>query len=98
MVVLALLWPSAGSILKYFTDVVNAAASVDPFVRLLELLAANTDANRIDVLAYSTGAQIVSPALAMLGTPGQGETPEQPRPRLRLGPICFAAPDTDTRR
>ena len=30
MVVLAFLWPSAGSILKYFTDVANAQASVDP--------------------------------------------------------------------
>ena len=40
MVVLSFLWPSAGSILKYFTDVGNAAASVDPFVRLIELLAA----------------------------------------------------------
>lgn len=98
MVVLVFLWPSAGSILKYFTDVANAAASVDPFVRLIELLAANTDAKAIDVLAYSAGAQIVSPALARLGTPRPGETPEQLRRRLRLAQIYFAAPDIDTRR
>jgi len=97
-VVLAFLWPSAGSILKYFTDVANAAASVDPFVRLLELLAANTGARKIDVLAYSAGAQIVSPALARLAAPRPGETPEQQRQRLRLGQIYFAAPDIDTRR
>jgi esterase/lipase superfamily enzyme len=97
-VVLAFLWPSAGSILKYFTDVGNAAASVDPFVRLIELLAANTDAQGIDVLAYSAGAQIVSPGLARLGTPRPGETPEQLRRRLRLAQIYFAAPDIDTRR
>jgi len=98
MVVLAFLWPSAGSILKYFTDVANAQASVDPFVRLIELLAANTQARSIDVLAYSAGAQIVSPALAQLGTPRPGETPEQLRQRLRLAQIYFAAPDIDTRR
>lgn len=98
MVVLAFLWPSAGSILKYFTDVANAAASVDPFVRLIELLAANTQARSIDVLAYSAGAQIVSPALARLAAPRPGETPEQQRQRLRLGQIYFAAPDIDTRR
>jgi hypothetical protein len=98
MVVLAFLWPSAGSILKYFTDVANAQASIDPFVRLIELLAANTKARHIDVLAYSAGAQIASPALAQLGTPRPGETQEQLRQRLRLAHVYFAAPDIDTRR
>ena len=98
MVVLAFLWPSAGSILKYFTDVTNAQASIEPFVRLIELLAAHTHAKGIDVLAYSAGAQIVSPALAQLGTARAGETTEQLRQRLRLTQIYFAAPDIDTRR
>lgn len=98
MVVLAFLWPSAGSILKYFTDVTNAQASIEPFVRLIELLAAHTHAKGIDVLAYSAGAQIVSPALALLGTARAGETTEQLRQRLRLTQIYFAAPDIDTRR
>ena len=53
--------------LKYFTDVGNAAASVDPFARLIELLAEHTQASAIDVLAYSAGAQIVSPGLAQAG-------------------------------
>jgi esterase/lipase superfamily enzyme len=97
MVVLAFLWPSAGSIARYFTDVVNAAASVDDFVRLIELLAANTQAASIRVLAYSAGAQIVSPGLAHLGTPRPGESREQLRQRLRLAQIYFAAPDVDTR-
>ncbi len=97
MVVLAFLWPSGGSIMKYFTDVANAAASVDPFVRLIELLAAHTQASGIDVLAYSAGAQIVSPGLARLGTPRPGETQAQLRQRLRLAQIYFAAPDVDTR-
>ena len=97
MVVLAFLWPSAGSILRYLTDVASAEASVDPFVRLIELLAANTQAAGIDVLAYSAGAQIVSPGLARLGTPRPGESREQLRQRLRLARIYFAAPDVDTR-
>ena len=98
MVVLAFLWPSGGSILKYFTDVANAAASVEPFTRLIELLAAHTQAAHIDVLAYSAGAQIVSPAMAQLARPAPGETPEQLRQRLRLAHVYFAAPDIDTRR
>ncbi len=98
MVVLAFLWPSGGSILKYFTDVANAAASVDAFVRMIEQLAAHTHADGIDVLAYSAGAQIASPALARLGTPRAGESREQLKQRLRLAQIYFAAPDIDTRR
>ena len=98
MVVLAFLWPSGGSILRYFTDVANAAASVEPFVRLVELLAEHTQAANIDVLAYSAGAQITSPGLVKLGTPRPGETREQLRRRLRLGEVYFAAPDIDTRR
>lgn len=98
MVVLAFLWPSAGSILKYLTDVANAGASVDPLVRLLELIAAHTQAANIDVLAYSAGAQIASPALVRLATPRPGESRAQLRSRLRLSQIYYAAPDIDTRR
>ena len=98
VVVLAFLWPSAGSILHYFTDVANAAASVEPFARLIELLAAHTQASAIDVLVYSAGAQIVSPALARLGTTPPGESREELRQRLRLRNIYFAAADIDTRR
>ena len=97
MVVVAFLWPSAGSIVRYFTDVANAEASVEAFVRLIELLATHTTAAGIDVLAYSAGAQIVSPGLARLGTPRPGESREQLRQRLRLAQIYFAAPDVDTR-
>ena len=98
MVVLAFIWPSAGSLFRYLTDVANASLSVDPFAYLVELLAEHTQASRIDVLAYSAGAQIVSPALARLGTPGPGESREALRQRLRLGQIYYAAPDIDTRR
>lgn len=98
MVVLVFMWPSAGSLLRYLTDVVNAAASVDDFARLIALLAEHTQASSIDVLAYSAGAQVASPALAKLATPAPGESRERLRQRLRLGRIYFAAPDIDTRR
>lgn len=97
-VVVAFMWPSAGSLLRYLTDVGNAAATVDTFARFVELLAAHTHASKIDVLAYSAGAQVASPALAKLGTPGPDESREQLRQRLRLGQIYFAAPDIGTRR
>ena len=99
MVVLAFMWPSAGNILRYLTDVNNAAATVPSFTRLLELVADNTKASKIDILAYSAGAQVTSPALLKLATtPKAGESREALRQRLRLGQIYYAAPDIDTRR
>lgn len=98
MVVVAFLWPSAGSILRYLTDVGNAKASVDPFARLIELFAANTRASAIDVLGYSAGAQVTSPALAQLRTARAAQSREAFRHDMRLKHVYFAAPDIDTRR
>lgn len=97
-VVLAFLWPSAGSLLAYATDVRTARASVPDFARLIELLARNTNAEHINVLAFSAGARIASEGLASLARPKNGETREALRARLRLGQIYFAAPDEDTYR
>jgi len=88
-VVLVFAWPSAGSGLRYFTDVQNARLSVPVFTRLIELLARHTAAEHINVLAYSAGAQIVSPGLASLRKQGQGGTDKS----LRLGEVYLAAPD-----
>ncbi len=97
-VVLSFLWPSAGSLLSYFTDVRNAAASVPEFARLIELLAEHTTARQIDVLAYSAGAQVASPGLALLAANARpGESRAAQRARLRLGQIYFAAPDRNMR-
>ncbi len=97
-VVLAFLWPSAGSLLSYATDVSSARASVPAFARLIELLAKNTNAEHINVLAFSAGARIASEGLASLSQPKDGETREALRARLRLGQIYYAAPDEDTYR
>jgi len=97
-VVLAFLWPSAGSLLAYATDVRTARASVPAFARLIEMLSRNTNAEHINVLAFSAGARIASEGLATLAQPKEGETREALRARLRLGQIYFAAPDEDTYR
>jgi len=98
VVVLAFVWPSAGSILRYLTDVGNAKASVEPFARVIELLTEHTNVSGIDVIAYSAGAQVVSPGLALLGRSARpGETRQQLRERLRLKHIYFAAADVGTR-
>ncbi|RZU02627.1 alpha/beta hydrolase [Rivibacter subsaxonicus] len=98
MVVLTYIWPSAGSLVRYFTDVGNAAATVEPFARFIGLLAEHTRASKIDILSYSAGAQVLSPALVKLAQARPGESRAQLRERRRIGQIYFAAPDIDTRR
>jgi len=94
-VILVYSWPSAESFLRYAVDVNNARASAPVFARLLDLLARHTQARHIDVLAYSAGAQIVSPALAQLRQSYADEDVASLQKRLRLGEVYFAAPDVD---
>jgi len=96
-VVMSFAWPSAESLLRYAVDVNNARRTVPVFARLLELLAEHTDARRIDVLAYSAGSQVLSPALAALAEKYRDEPLAEVRERLRLGEIYFAAPDVEFR-
>ncbi len=94
-VVVTFAWPSAGSLLRYATDVENARRSVPVFARLIELLARHTQAENINVLAYSAGAQVVSPGLSLVAERAAGGSPEASRKRLRLGEVYYAAPDVD---
>jgi esterase/lipase superfamily enzyme len=94
-VVMLYSWPSAESLLRYAVDVNNARRTVPVFARLLELIAEHTDARYIDVLAYSAGAQVLSPALAALRAQYPDESEASLRERFRLGEIYFAAPDVD---
>ncbi len=90
--VLAFFWPTGEHILRYRKDVRQAGQSVLAFKRLITLLAEQTTAEHINILAYSAGAMIVSPALALLGEEYTGEQ----RDELRLGEIYYAAPDVAT--
>jgi len=94
-VVLVFAWPSAESLLRYAVDVNNARRSTAVFTRLIELLAQHTTAERIDVLAYSAGAQVLGPALALLKSSSPDADVQQLHERLRLGEVYFAAPDID---
>lgn len=96
-VVLTFVWPSGERVRRYFSDIRTARASIPAFTQLIELLAANTNARHIDILAYSAGAEIASAGLAQLGKRDTGESREALKRRLRLGQIYYAAPDADTR-
>ena len=96
-VVMFYAWPSAASLLRYAVDVNNARRTVPVFARLLEILGRYSNADNIDILAYSAGAQVLSPALAELREKYDDEDIDQLKKRLRLGEIYFAAPDVDFR-
>jgi len=96
-VVMFYAWPSAASLLRYAVDVNNARRTVPVFARLLEILSLYSKARNIDILAYSAGAQVLSPALAELREKHGDEDILQLKKRLRLGEIYFAAPDIDFR-
>lgn len=88
-VVMVFLWPSAENLLGYGTDTRHALKSAPAFARLITLLAEHTEARNFNVLAYSAGAQIVSPALDIIGR----NTEKEMRKQFRLGEVYFAAAD-----
>ena len=91
-VVMVFAWPSAGTLLRYGRDVATARRSESTFARLLEELAARTDAEHLNVLAYSAGAMIASPGLARAADAAEAAADPD---RIRLGEVYYAAPDID---
>jgi esterase/lipase superfamily enzyme len=94
-VVLVMAWPTAESILNYRTDVENSAQTVPVFSLFLRFLGKYCHANYINILAYSAGAQIVSPALYELGRQYNKLGNVYQHQQAKLGDIYFAAPDID---
>jgi esterase/lipase superfamily enzyme len=92
-VVLAFVWPSAENFLRFGHDVRSARATAPVVADLVRMLAQHTRARQINLIGYSSGAMVVSPALALLGTPADGSDPRS----LRLGEVYFPAPDADFR-
>ncbi len=88
-VFMVFLWPSAENLLAYGTDTQHALKSAPAFAKLLSLLAQHTQAENINILAYSAGAQIISPALGIIGR----NTAEGKRQDFHLGEIYYAASD-----
>jgi esterase/lipase superfamily enzyme len=92
-VLLSFSWPSTGSFFKYKKDVAFAAESVEKFADLVEFLATNTQTEKINILAYSAGAQVVAPGLALLRERHASLSDNALRSKLRIGVAYFAAPD-----
>ncbi len=92
-IVVLFVWPTAENFLRYSRDMVTAFGAAPHLAELIELLAKNTDATKIDVFTYSAGATVGSDGLAMVGRDAKQPGAVAPR----LGEIYHAAPDADFR-
>ncbi len=94
---IAFSWPSTGSFLKYKDDVEYAAQSAPRLADLIEYLAKNTNARRINILTYSAGGQVAGPGLARLRNRYPDTSAAALKRRFRIGEAYFAAADVSLR-
>jgi esterase/lipase superfamily enzyme len=91
----AFAWPSHQNILSYLTgtDVDRALGSSAALESLLLLLAEHTDAQGINILAYSAGGKVASKALYEIRQAFSDVDAAELRDKTRLGSVVFAAAD-----
>ncbi len=88
-VVVLFVWPTAENFLRYSQDIQTAYGAAPRLTELIELLAAHTDADNIDVFTYSAGATVGTDALALLSETAPDVA------GASLGEVYHAAPDAD---
>lgn len=88
-------WPSQGDLGGYFVDKGNAAYSTRQFRGLLFVLARETGAEKINIVAHSAGNPIVIDALREMRLVQRNLSPAQLQARYRINSVALAAPDMD---
>ncbi len=94
-------WPSLDSLYEYSHDrdsVRYTTAHARRFVELLasEIEAGHLSAKQINLIAHSSGAEVVGSVLRELGLMSHGQTPEQRKARWKIGDVLLVAPDIST--
>ncbi len=87
-------WPTGAMFWNYLTDCPRAEAYIPDIERLL-VVASHTQAQYINVMAYSCGSPLLAAALAGLREREPQLGPEALRQKFRLGNVIFAASDVD---
>jgi esterase/lipase superfamily enzyme len=98
MTSIAFSWPTRQTILTYAfgSDPQRGYVSAEALATLIELLAAETDARKIHLLAWSAGARVLTRAFRILRERHPDESLESIGERLRIGTAYFAAGDVQT--
>lgn len=81
-------WPSYGSILRYRQDGQRVEQSEDNFIDFVELLAARSGLETLNIIAHSMGGRLLSRTIDRIATRLQASN-------ATLGTIILAAPDVD---
>ena len=94
-------WPSYNDLFEYSHDrdsVRYTTAHARRFVEFLanEIKAGNLSAKKINLVAHSSGAEVVGSVLRELGLMSYDMTPEQRRERWKIGNVLLVAPDIST--
>jgi esterase/lipase superfamily enzyme len=90
-------WPARQRLALYGSDVDRARQAAPRLAELIELLARDTNAERINVLAYSCGATLATDAILELRARYPQDDAAALGRRLRIGNVIFAASDIDLR-
>ena len=94
-VAIAYAWPSTPSRWAYASDLETASLSSQNLRVLLEYLAEETDAERINIIGYSAGTRVVISALAQMALLHSNEDRETVQRDLRLGRVILVGSDYD---
>ena len=89
-------WPSTPSVWAYFADSQTAKVSSHQLRVLLEYLAEETDVERIHILGYSAGTQLVVDTIYNMALTNKHKTPEQIHKDTKIGRVILIGSDVDT--
>jgi esterase/lipase superfamily enzyme len=93
--VVAFSWPTGTSFWNYLTDCSRARAYVPDIARLISLVAEQSQARRINLIAFSCGSPLLAEALVELRNRHPAEDYEALQRRYRIANAIFIAADID---
>ena len=88
-------WPSTPKRTAYFADAETTITSTYGFRLLLQYLAENTRAERINIVGYSQGTRLVMGTLHELALINNDQTREELQNKLRIGNVILIGSDIE---
>ncbi len=92
---IAYAWPSTPKLTAYAKDIETAAYSARYLRKLIEYLAANSDASRIHIVGYSAGTRVVINTLSQLALQNSHLNRARIARKLRVGQVILVGSDFD---
>lgn len=92
---IAYAWPATPKRTAYFSDAETTLTSAYLFRLFLEYLAQNTNAERINVMAYSQGTRLITEALHDIALINSDKTRDEVQRFLRIGNVILVGSDID---